>query len=176
MIAKIGIVTVSDSASRGECEDVCGAAISNELHMILRTSWIPEKRLVPNEQAQIEACFIELADLHGCCLILSSCGVSPARRDVTPEATVAVCEKLLPGFAETMRATLHQIAPATAMLSRQAAGTRGHSLIINLPSTPADTAHCLRAIFPAVPYCIDLLEGPYLETNPEIVELFRPAL
>lgn len=170
---KIGIVTVSDRASRGEYIDLGGPAILNQLQAILVTEWQAVSRLVPDEQAQIEAVLKVLCDQEQCCLVVTTGGTGPARRDVTPEATMAVCDKILEGFGEQMRAVSLQKVP-TAILSRQLAGIRGNSLIINLPGKPAAIADCLQAVFPAVPYCIDLLEGPYLETNPAIIKAFRP--
>lgn len=170
---RIGIVTVSDRASRGEYEDLGGPAIRDQLGKILKTPWEPVARLVSDEQPLIEAALKELADIEGCCLIVTTGGTGPAPRDVTPEATAAVCDKILDGFGEQMRAVSLQIVP-TAILSRQIAGTRGASLIINLPGKPSAIADCLGAVFPAVPYCIDLLGGPFLETDPEVMKAFRP--
>ena len=172
-IAKIGIVTVSDRASRGQYEDLSGPAISHELNKILTTQWQGEVRLVPDEQDQIEAVLKSLSDDHHCCLIVTTGGTGPALRDVTPEATANVCDKILDGFAEQMRAVSLKFVP-TAILSRQIAGIRGNSLIINLPGKPAAIADCLHAVFPAVPYCIDLIEGAYLETDENVVKTFRP--
>lgn len=170
---RIGIVTVSDRASRGEYEDLGGPAIRAELERILRTEWEPVVRVIPDEQAQLEAVLRELCDDKHCCLVVTTGGTGPAPRDITPEATAAVCDKLLDGFGEQMRAVSLQHVP-TAILSRQIAGIRGSTLIINLPGKPSAIAECLQAVFPAVPYCIDLIEGPYLETNPDVLEAFRP--
>jgi len=170
---RIGIVTVSDRASRGEYQDLGGPAIREQLEKILVTPWEPIARLVPDEQPQVEATLKELCDDAGCCLVVTTGGTGPARRDITPEATEAVCDKLLDGFGEQMRAVSLQYVP-TAILSRQIAGVRGSSLIINLPGKPSAIADCLQAVFPAVPYCIDLIEGPYLETDPEVLKAFRP--
>lgn len=169
----IGIVTVSDRASQGKYEDLSGPAIEAELNKILTTPWAPVPRLIPDEQAQIEATLRDLCDNESCCLVVTTGGTGPALRDVTPEATTAVCDKILDGFAEQMRTVSLQKVP-TAILSRQIAGVRGHSLIINLPGKPAAIADCLQAVFPAVPYCIDLIEGPYLETDPAVLQAFRP--
>ena len=114
-----------------------------------------------------------MSDEDGCCLIVTTGGTGPARRDVTPEATEAVCEKIMPGFGELIRQISLQYVP-TAILSRQTAGIRGKSLIINLPGKPKSIRECLDAVFPAVPYCIDLLEGPYLEANESVIKVFRP--
>ncbi len=170
---KVGIVTVSDRASRGEYEDKGGPAITQWLQQALSVQWTPVARVVPDEQDQIEAGLCELADKEQCCLIVTTGGTGPAPRDVTPEATEAVCDKILDGFGEQMRAVSLQYVP-TAILSRQIAGIRGRSLIINLPGKPSAIAECLDAIFPAVPYCIDLIEGPYLETHESVIKVFRP--
>ncbi|MFP3873535.1 MAG: molybdopterin adenylyltransferase [Thiohalophilus sp.] len=170
---RIGIVTVSDRASRGEYEDQGGPAIKDWLDKALINEWEAVSRLVPDEQDQVEAALKELADEQQCCLIVTTGGTGPARRDITPEATEAVCDKVLDGFGEQMRAVSLQYVP-TAILSRQMAGIRGHSLLINLPGKPSAIADCLDAVFPAVPYCIDLIEGPYLETRDEVVRAFRP--
>ena len=170
---RIGVVTVSDRASRGEYEDLGGPAIREELSRILTTPWEPVSRVVADEQPAIEAALKDLCDEAGCCLVVTTGGTGPASRDVTPEATVAVCDKILDGFAEQMRAVSLKVVP-TAILSRQIAGVRGRSLIINLPGKPSAIADCLYAVFPAVPYCIDLIEGPYLETDPAVVQAFRP--
>ena len=170
---RIGFVTVSDRASQGVYEDKGGPAMQDWIGKALKTPWKPVARLIPDEQPVIEATLKELADEAGCCLILTTGGTGPARRDVTPEATEAVCDKILDGFAEQMRAVSLQYVP-TAILSRQIAGVRGSSLIINLPGKPSAIAECLEAVFPAVPYCIDLIEGPYLETNEDFIKAFRP--
>ncbi|MDZ7663280.1 molybdopterin adenylyltransferase [Thiohalophilus sp.] len=170
---QIGIVTVSDRASRGEYEDQGGPAIKDWLDKALINEWEAVTRLVPDEQDQVEAALKELTDEQQCCLIVTTGGTGPARRDITPEATEAVCDKVLDGFGEQMRAVSLQYVP-TAILSRQMAGIRGGSLLINLPGKPSAIADCLDAVFPAVPYCIDLIEGPYLETRDEMVKAFRP--
>ena len=170
---RIGIVTVSDRASQGVYKDLGGPAIREQLEKILSTAWEAVARIIPDEQAVIEATLKQLCDGEGCCLVVTTGGTGPARRDVTPEATEAVCEKILDGFGEQMRAVSLKVVP-TAILSRQLAGIRGTSLIINLPGKPASIADCLQAVFPAVPYCIDLIGGPYLETHPEVLKSFRP--
>ena len=172
-IAKIGVVTVSDRASRGEYEDRSGPAIQEYLQRILVSDWEMVYRVIEDEQPLIEQTLVDLADGEGCCLIVTTGGTGPALRDVTPEATENVCEKMMPGFGEAMRATSLQFVP-TAILSRQTAGIRGSSLIVNLPGSPKAIAECLDAIFPAIPYCIDLLLGPFLETNPDELVAFRP--
>ena len=165
---------VSDRASRGDYEDRSGPAIAEYLGEILTVPWKQEYRLIPDERELTTECLVELADGKRCGLIAISGGTGPARRDVTPEATEDVCDKLLPGFAEAMRtASLAEV--PTAILSRQIAGTRGSSLIINLPGRPAAIRTCLSAVFAAVPYCIDLIGGPRLETDPTKLAAFRPG-
>jgi len=172
-LARIGILTVSDRASRGEYEDESGPAIEQLLGEMLTSKWEPVYRVIPDERPEIEAELIRLADEEGCCLVVTTGGTGPARRDVTPEATEAVCERVLDGFGEQMRAVSLKFVP-TAILSRQIAGTRGGSLIVNLPGRPRAIRDCLLAVFPAIPYCIDLMEGPRLETDPEVCTAFRP--
>ena len=170
---RIGIVTVSDRASRGEYQDLGGPAIQAWLTKALVSGWEAVPRLIPDEQAQVEAVLRELCDGEGCELVVTTGGTGPAPRDITPEATAAVCDKLLDGFGEQMRAVSLQHVP-TAILSRQIAGIRGKSLIINLPGKPAAIAECLQAVFAAVPYCLDLIGAGYLETDPAVVKAFRP--
>ena len=170
---RIGFVTVSDRASRGEYEDLGGPAMQAWMKKALTSKWEAVARLVPDEQDQVEAALRELCDDEGCCLVVTTGGTGPAVRDITPEATEAVCDKILDGFGEQMRAVSLRFVP-TAILSRQIAGVRGKSLIINLPGKPSAIDDCLDAVFPAVPYCIDLIEGPYLETDESVVKAFRP--
>ncbi len=170
---RIGFVTVSDRASRGEYEDLGGPAMQEWLSSALTNEWEAVARIVPDEQDQLEKVLKELADEQDCCLVVTTGGTGPALRDITPEATEAVCSKILDGFGEQMRAVSLQFVP-TAILSRQIAGIRGQSLIINLPGKPSAIADCLNAVFPAVPYCVDLLEGPYLETDESFIKAFRP--
>ncbi len=173
MLAKIGVVTVSDRASAGLYEDKGGPAIVDVLSEILVSPWQPATRLVADNVAEIEAALIQLADVETCSLILTTGGTGPALRDVTPEATQSVCDKILPGFGELMRQkSLAQV--PTAILSRQTAGVRGRTLIVNLPGRPASIRLCMLAVFPAVPYCIDLIGGARLETDPEKCQVFRP--
>ena len=172
--ARIGILTVSDRASRGEYEDKGGPAIRDWLTQALSCPWQAVARVIPDEQPLIEAALCELSDVEGCSLIVTTGGTGPARRDVTPEATEAVCSKMLPGFGELMRTASLKFVP-TAILSRQTAGIRGQSLIINLPGKPSAIDDCLQAVFPAVPYCIDLVGGAYLETTADFCKAFRPA-
>jgi molybdopterin adenylyltransferase len=172
--ARIGIVTISDRASRGEYEDLGGPAIHAWFTRVLSSPWQAVARVIPDEQALIERTLAELSDSEGCCLIVTTGGTGPAARDVTPEATTAVCEKMLPGFGELMRSASLKIVP-TAILSRQTAGIRGKSLIVNLPGKPSAIDDCLSAVFPAIPYCVDLIDGAYLETDPGQCLIFRPA-
>ncbi len=169
----IGVVTVSDRASRGEYEDRGGPAIRDYLAEVLRTPHRIEARVIPDELETVAETLRELADRRGCCLIITTGGTGPALRDITPEATEGVCCKMLPGFGELMRQVSLEKVP-TAILSRQTAGIRGHSLIVNLPGQPKAIRECLDAVFPAIPYCIDLIEGPFLETNPDRLIAFRP--
>jgi molybdopterin adenylyltransferase len=169
----IGIVTVSDRASRGIYEDKGGPAIVAEMTRFLSTPWRAVARVIEDEQPVIEATLKELADVEGCALIVTTGGTGPAPRDVTPEATEAVCEKMMPGFGELMRTESLKVVP-TAILSRQTAGIRGRSLIINLPGKPSAIADCLNAVMPAVPYCIDLIGGPFIDTDPAVCKAFRP--
>src|SRR5262249_22941917 len=165
---RVGVVTVSDRASQGAYQDLGGPAIRDCLTEILSCPWEPVARVIPDEQPLIEETLRERCDGAGCCLVVTTGGAGPARRDVTPEATEAVCEKLLDGFGELMRAISLKVVP-TAILSRQIAGIRGRSLIVNLPGKPSAIRDCLLAVFPAVPYCVDLIEGPYLTTHESVV-------
>lgn len=173
-VARIGILTVSDRASQGVYEDKGGPAIRQWMSQALSSPWEAVAKVIPDEKADIEAALIELADVEGCSLIVTTGGTGPALRDVTPEATEAVCSKMLPGFGELMRSASLKFVP-TAILSRQTAGIRGRSLIINLPGKPSAIDDCLQAVFPAVPYCIDLIEGAWLESDPAVCKVFRPA-
>jgi molybdopterin adenylyltransferase len=173
-IARIGILTISDRASRGEYEDKGGPAMQAWFTRVLTSPWEAVARVIPDEQALIEETLIELSDEVGCSLIVTTGGTGPAARDVTPEATEAVCQKMMPGFGELMRTASLKFVP-TAILSRQTAGIRGKSLILNLPGKPSAIDDCLNAVFPAIPYCIDLIDGAYLESDPEQCKAFRPA-
>lgn len=170
---KIGVVTASDRASAGVYEDISGQAILDTLKDYLSSAWEPVYRVIPDDQPVVESTLIELADQHGCCLIVTTGGTGPASRDLVPEATEAVCHKMMPGFGELMRQVSLQYVP-TAILSRQTAGIRDKTLIINLPGKPKSIRECLDAVFPAVPYCIDLIEGPYLQTDESVIKAFRP--
>lgn len=171
--AKIGIVTVSDRASAGVYEDISGKAIIEVLNQYLTSEWEPIYEVIPDEQDVIEATLIKMADEQGCCLIVTTGGTGPAKRDVTPEATEAVCDRMMPGFGELMRAESLKFVP-TAILSRQTAGLRADSLIVNLPGKPKSIRECLDAVFPAIPYCIDLMEGPFLVCDESVIKAFRP--
>lgn len=170
---RIGIINVSDRASAGIYEDIPGKAIVETLALYLATPWEKVYAVIPDEQALIEQAMIDMADRDECCLIITSGGTGPAKRDVTPEATESVCNKMMPGFGELMRATSLANVP-TAILSRQTAGIRNQTLIVNLPGKPRAIRQCLDAVFPAIPYCIDLLDGPFIECNEEVVKAFRP--
>ncbi len=174
---KIGIMTVSDRASRGEYQDLGGPAIAAYLDLVICSPFTVVAKVIPDDVDTIEASLIELCDNENCSLVVTTGGTGPAIRDVTPEATERVCDKLLPGFGELMRSVSLQKV-ATAILSRQTAGIRsrqrGGSLILNLPGNPKAIAECLDAVFAAIPYCIDLIGGPFLETNPERIRAFRP--
>ncbi len=169
---RIGIVTISDRASRGEYEDRGGPAIREYFDETLTGEWTAVPRVIPDDRPLIEQTLVELADSEGCCLIVTTGGTGPALRDVTPEATLAVCEKEMPGFGELMRKVSLEKVP-TAILSRQTAGIRGKTLLINLPGQPKAIRECLDAVMPAVPYCIDLIGGPFLVTT-DRVQAFRP--
>lgn len=173
--ARIGVLTVSDRASAGVYEDLSGQSIIDTLNDYLDSAWEAVYRVIPDEQPLIESTLIELADQHGCCLIVTTGGTGPAARDVTPEATEAVCQRMMPGFGELMRSESLKYVP-TAILSRQTAGLRGQCLIINLPGKPKAIRQCLDAVFPAVPYCIDLMDGPYLQCNEAVIKAFRPKV
>jgi molybdopterin adenylyltransferase len=155
----IGILTVSDRVSRGEYADLSGPAVHAALDELLVSGWQTIERVVPDDAASIVAALIELVDVAGCALVLTTGGTGPAPRDLTPEATRAVCGRELPGLGEAMRAASAGRVP-TAMLSRQTAGIRGASLIINLPGKPAGAAECIVAVMPAVVHCVALLGGP----------------
>jgi molybdopterin adenylyltransferase len=170
---RIGIVTISDRASQGVYQDLSGPAIRECLSEILSCPWEAVPRLIPDDRPAIERTLVDLCGREHCCLVVTTGGTGPAKRDVTPEATEAVCDKLLDGFGELMRAVSLEIVP-TAILSRQIAGIRGNSLIVNLPGKPSAIRDCLLAVFPAIPYCIDLIDGPYLTSNENVVTAFRP--
>jgi len=170
---KIGVITASDRASKGIYDDISGVAIQDTMKEYLQSEFEIVYKCIPDEQSMIEDTMKELCDKEGCCLVVTTGGTGPALRDVTPEATENVCQKMMPGFGELMRQVSLQYVP-TAILSRQTAGIRNSSLIINLPGKPKSIRECLDAVFPAVPYCIDLIEGPYIETNEVVMKAFRP--
>ena len=169
----IGLVSVSDRASAGVYEDKGIPGLTDWFGAALTTPWRMETRLIPDEQALIERTLIELVDSVRCHLVLTTGGTGPAARDVTPEATLAVAHKVLPGFGEQMRQVSLRYVP-TAMLSRQVGVIRGGALILNLPGQPKAIKETLDGVFPAVPYCIDLIGGPYIETKDEVCKVFRP--
>jgi molybdopterin adenylyltransferase len=171
--ARIGVINVSDRASAGVYEDTPGKACVALLREWLSTPFDVDYRVVADERAQIEAELRRMSDEAGCCLVVTTGGTGPAPRDVTPEATQAVCDRMLPGFGEAMRAASLAIVP-TAILSRQTAGVRGRTLVVNLPGRPKAIRENLAAVFPAIPYCVDLIGGPRLETNPSVMRAFRP--
>ncbi len=173
MTAKIGILTVSDRAYRGVYADLGGPAIERYLGEVLTSEWQPVARVVPDELERITTALISMTDDEDCSLVVTTGGTGPAPRDITPEATEAVCEKMLPGFGELMRQVSLQYVP-TAILSRQTAGIRGRALIVNLPGKPSAIRDCLDAVMPAIPYCIDLVEGAYLTTDESRIVAFRP--
>jgi molybdopterin adenylyltransferase len=173
MTAKIGVLNISDRASAGIYADEPGQACVALLRTWLATPFEVDYAVIPDEQPVIEAALRRLADDSGCCLVVTTGGTGPAPRDVTPEATATVCQKMMPGFGELMRATSLKYVP-TAILSRQTAGIRGRTLIVNLPGRPKAIRENLEAVFPAIPYCIDLIGGPRLETHEAAMKVFRP--
>lgn len=170
---RLGVLNISDRASAGVYADTPGQACVALLREWIETPFDLDYKIIPDERAHIEAELCRMADESGCCLVVTTGGTGPAPRDVTPEATAAVCEKMLPGFGELMRATSLKFVP-TAILSRQTAGVRARTLIVNLPGRPKAIRENLEAVFPAIPYCVDLIGGPRLETNPTVMKIFRP--
>jgi molybdopterin adenylyltransferase len=169
----IGLVSISDRASAGVYEDKGLPGLLEWFGAALASPWRTETRLIPDEQPVIERTLIELVDLVGCHLVCTTGGTGPAPRDVTPEATLAVAHKVLPGFGEQMRQASLKYVP-TAILSRQMGVVRGRALILNLPGQPKAIKETLDGVFPAVPYCIDLIGGPYIETHEAVCKVFRP--
>jgi molybdopterin adenylyltransferase len=169
---KVGIVTISDRASQGIYEDLSGPALKSWLNNAIQTPWIDDYRLIADDKEVIEKTLRSLIK-DECSLIFTTGGTGPAKRDVTPEVTEKVCEKLMPGFGELMRAHSLQYVP-TAILSRQTAGICEKTLIVNLPGSPKAIGESLEAIFPAIPYCIELMEGPIIKTNDSFCKAFRP--
>jgi molybdopterin adenylyltransferase len=184
-VLKIGLVSISDRASKGVYADAGIPALQDWLTSALASAWVTETRLIPDEQPIIERTLVELVDQAGCHLVLTTGGTGPAKRDVTPEATLAVADKEMPGFGEQMRQISLNFVP-TAILSRQVAVIRGQALIINLPGQPksiketleglrdAEGRSTVHGIFAAVPYCLDLIGAPYVETNERVCKAFRP--
>ncbi len=170
---KIGILTCSDRASQGIYDDISGKTIITLLKTYLNCAWEPVYKVIADDRKTIEKELKRMADREKCCLVVTTGGTGPAPRDVTPEATEAVCQKMLPGFGELMRSVSLKHVP-TAILSRQTAGIRKKTLIVNLPGKPKSIQECLEAVFPAIPYCIDLIGGPFLKTNENIIKAFRP--
>lgn len=173
MEARIGVVTISDRAHSGVYEDESGPAIIETLNRIITSKWKPVSILIPDETNAIEEAIINLVDESNCCLVITTGGTGPSSRDVTPEATENVCDRMMPGYGELMRQISLQYVP-TAVLSRQTAGLRGKSLILNLPGSPKAINQTLIPLFESIPACIDFMEGPFIETDPEIVVAFRP--
>jgi molybdopterin adenylyltransferase len=171
--AKIGIITVSDRASKGIYEDLSGKAIIDTLNSYLTSPWEEVYKIIPDERDIIEQTIIDMIDNQDCCLVVTTGGTGPAKRDVTPEATQAVCHRMMPGFGELMRQESLKYVP-TAILSRQTAGLRDNSLVVNLPGKPKSIKECLDAVFPAIPYCLDLMEQPFLECDETVIKPFRP--
>jgi molybdopterin adenylyltransferase len=181
----IGLVSISDRASAGVYEDKGIPALREWFAAALKTPWTSQVRLIPDEQAVIERTLIELVDVAGCDLVMTTGGTGPAERDVTPEATLAIAHKVMPGFGEQMRQVSLQFVP-TAILSRQVAVIRGRTLVLNLPGQPkairetlegvrdAQGSVVVAGVFAAVPYCLDLIGGPYIETNDAVCKAFRP--
>jgi molybdopterin adenylyltransferase len=172
---KIGVINVSDRASAGVYEDTPGQAAVAVLREWITTPFEVDYKILPDDQTIIEGELRRMADDVGCGLVVTTGGTGPAPRDVTPEATMAVCQKLLPGFGELMRAASLKYVP-TAILSRQTAGVRGKTLIVNLPGRPKAIRENLAAVFPAIPYCLDLIGGPRLETDEAVMKAFRPKV
>ena len=172
-VLRIGALTVSDRASRGDYEDRSGPAIEHWLERALVTPFEVQRRIVPDEFDQIADVIVDLVDEAGAQLVLTTGGTGPAVRDVTPEATLSVADREMPGFGERMRAISLQYVP-TAILSRQVGALRGRCLIVNLPGSPKSIAEILDELFAAIPYCIELMDGPFVDTDPEVVEAFRP--
>ena len=170
---RIGIINISDRASAGIYEDLPGKEARRVLDSYLLGRWDCIYAVIPDDQPTIEATLCRMADEDGCSLILTTGGTGPAPRDVTPEATMAVCDKLLPGFGEAMRMENFHRVP-TSILSRQTAGYRGTCLIVNLPGKPKAIEECLQVVFPAIPYAIELIGGGKLQVNPDVVRAFRP--
>lgn len=171
--AKIGILTLSDRASEGVYEDLSGKAVAETLDSYITSEKEYVYQVLPDDIESIKQVLVEMVDDLGCTLVITTGGTGPALRDVTPEAMEAVCDKMMPGFGELMRLESLKFVP-TAILSRQTAGIRKNALIINLPGNPKAIKECLEPVFPAVPYCLDLIGGDYLECDENVIKIFRP--
>ncbi|MFZ9047659.1 MAG: molybdopterin adenylyltransferase [Poseidonia sp.] len=169
----LGIVTVSDRASQGTYEDEGGPAILSFFEEAIKSPWTAHYRCVPDEQEAVETALVELSDEEGCSVVVTTGGTGPAERDITPEATEAVCDRMMPGFGEQMRSISLAFVP-TAILSRQVGGLRGSSLIFNLPGRPKAIRETIDEVWRAVPYCVDLMGGPYMDMNEDVCDAFRP--
>ena len=170
---RLGIVTVSDRASRGEYTDEGGPAILTFFQDAFQSPWTAVYRCVPDERDAVEAALIDLADKEQCSVVVTTGGTGPAQRDITPEATEAVCDRMMPGFGEQMRAISLKYVP-TAILSRQVGGLRGQSLLFNLPGRPKSIRETIDEVWKAVPYCVDLMGGPYMDMDVSVCDAFRP--
>jgi len=169
----LGIVTVSDRASQGTYQDEGGPAILSFFEEAIKSPWTAHYRCVPDEQEAVETALVELSDEEGCSVVVTTGGTGPAVRDITPEATEAVCDRMMPGFGEQMRSISLAFVP-TAILSRQVGGLRGSSLIFNLPGRPKAIRETIDEVWRAVPYCVDLMGGPYMDMNEDVCDAFRP--
>ena len=173
-LAHVGILVVSDRASRGEYKDQGAEAVNVFQSKVIQSNWIAIVKIIPDGIESVAEALIELADKECCDLVLTTGGTGPASRDLTPEGTRLVMTRELPGFGELMRKVSLEQVP-TAILSRQTAGTRGKCLIVNLPGRPSSIDVCLNAVFPAIPYCLDLIGARPIEVNPDVCNVFRPA-
>ena len=173
-LARVGILVISDRASRGEYDDKSGKAINEFLNRAIQSNWIAIVKIVPDGVDSVAKALVEMSDCEGCDLILTTCGTGPSPRDLTPEGTRKIITRELEGFGELMRRVSLEHVP-TAILSRQTAGTRGQCLIVNLPGRPSSIDVCLNAVFPAIPYCLDLIGARPIEVNPDVCHAFRPG-
>jgi len=173
-LARVGVLVISDRASRGEYNDESGKAINNFLNRTVQSNWIAVMKIVPDGIDSVAEALVEMSDREGCDLVLTTGGTGPSPRDLTPEGTRSVITRELEGFGELMRRVSLEQVP-TAILSRQTAGTRGHCLIVNLPGRPSAIDVCLNAVFPAIPYCLDLIGARPIEVNPDVCHAFRPG-
>ncbi|HBK09282.1 MAG TPA: molybdopterin adenylyltransferase [Acetobacteraceae bacterium] len=173
-LARVGILVISDRASRGDYQDESGKAINNFLNRTVRSNWIAVMKIVPDGIDSVANALVEMSDSEDCDLVLTTGGTGPSPRDLTPEGTRMVITRELEGFGEMMRRVSLEQVP-TAILSRQTAGTRGRCLIVNLPGRPSAIDVCLNAVFPAIPYCLDLIGARPIEVNPDVCHAFRPG-